>query len=346
MNNKIIILFLAMMPVFVFGQQMKLEKISELLFNFDYNSYQLKIADYSKLDSFIKKIENKKGQIIVSSGTDSLGDMSYNEKLSENRSKTILNYLLKKGCSKDVLSVKNFGENNPLSNNSTEEGRRKNRFTKVEFFEETLDLENYIRISATLKDDETNTAIADSMLLVFKGEEPDTFFTDKDGNVEIIVHDSIKTIDLFIKDYFFVTVNTQELKSKDTKIQVPVKKAKVGNKASFDDINFYGGKAVMISGSYKICDKITRFLKYNPHLSVEIAGHVNVPNSPNVSTDTWDFQLSEQRSKRVMDYLLEKGISKERLISKGYGNWEMLFPNAIAEEDQKKNRRVEVRIVK
>jgi outer membrane protein OmpA-like peptidoglycan-associated protein len=182
--------------------------------------------------------------------------------------------------------------------------------------------------------------------LVFKGEEPDTFFTDKYGNVEIIVHDSIKTIDLFIKDYFFVTVNTQELKSKDTKIQVPVKKAKVGNKASFDDINFYGGKAVMISGSYKICDKITRFLKYNPHLSVEIAGHVNVPNSPNVSTDTWDFQLSEQRSKRVMDYLLEKGISKERLISKGYGNWEMLFPNAIAEEDQKKNRRVEIRILK
>ena len=61
---------------------------------------------------------------------------------------------------------------------------------------------------------------------------------------------------------------------------------------------------------------------------------------PPVSIDSKEYKLSVQRAETVCNYLAEKGISKERFISKGYVNWEMLYQNAVKEDDQQKNRRL------
>ncbi len=47
----------------------------------------------------------------------------------------------------------------------------------------------------------------------------------------------------------------------------------------------------------------------------------------------------------VYNYLLRYGISEERISYKGYGNWEMRFPNAQTERQQSANRRVEIKIL-
>lgn len=334
------------MPFLLIGQIKKQEKIAEMQFNYDFNSHQLSKDELVKLDRFMESYTDKAYFIVISSGTDSIGNLSKNQALSEKRSKTVLDFLLKKGFDKTHVRLNNHGEHRPTADNSSEEGRRNNRYSRVELFEEKINLEKHISISATLKDDETNLPIADSMVLVFHQENPDTFYSDKKGNLQIIVPDSVKAVDIFIKDYFFVTLGVDKEKARYVKIQVPVKKAKVGNKANFDNILFLGDKAVMISGSYKTCDKIARFLKYNPQRIVEIAGHINEPNMPKVLVNSSKFELSQQRAMRVCNYLIEKGIDKERLIAKGYGNWEMLFPIAITEEEQRKNRRVEVKIIK
>lgn len=346
MKSNTLTFLLLLIPFLLFCQLKKQEKVAEMLFRYDVNSYKLDAVELSKLDSFVKDVNSSERFVVIRSGTDSVGNMVNNQKLSENRSKTVMDYLLKKGFSKAKIKIINYGESSPTADNSSEEGRRNNRYSRVELFEEKINLEKHIKISATLKDDETNLPIADSMVLVFHQENPDTFYSDKKGNLQIIVPDSVKAVDIFIKDYFFVTVGVDKQKSRDVKIQVPVKKAKVGNKANFDNILFYGDKAVMISGSYKTCDKIARFLKYNPQRIVEIAGHINEPNMPKVPVNSSKFELSQQRAMRVCNYLIEKGIDKERLIAKGYGNWEMLFPIAITEEEQRKNRRVEVKIIK
>lgn len=63
--------------------------------------------------------------------TDGKGSDSYNQRLSENRAKAVVDYLLSKGVSEKRLQYKGYGKSMPLDTNDTEEGRAKNR--RVEF---------------------------------------------------------------------------------------------------------------------------------------------------------------------------------------------------------------------
>jgi outer membrane protein OmpA-like peptidoglycan-associated protein len=64
--------------------------------------------------------------------TDSEGGDKLNVALSKKRAKIVENYLIKEGISKDRLSTNGFGEEKPITNNNTEQGRAKNR--RVELY--------------------------------------------------------------------------------------------------------------------------------------------------------------------------------------------------------------------
>jgi outer membrane protein OmpA-like peptidoglycan-associated protein len=343
--NILAIIFTAL-PFLAIGQQLKQKKVSELYIYFAHNSSLVTPENQLKIDSFLSIHGKNFDKIIVSSGADSTGEWHYNFMMADSRGSRVMDCLKEKGVKPETYLIYNFSEDKPLAENANIEGRRKNRYTKLEFYKKLSILENSISISANLLDGLTMEAIADSMILVFYGDESDTLKTDKNGNLSFTVPDSVQVIDFFLKDHFFSTLPLNKDVSKAVKIDVQFTKALAGNKAIFDNINFYGDQAIMFSSSYVVCDKIARFMKYNPHISVEIAGHVNVPDQPRVSEDSREFRLSEQRAETVCNYLADKGISKDRFVSRGYGNWEMLYPDAISEEDQQKNRRVEVRIIK
>jgi len=59
------------------------------------------------------------------------GAASHNQKLSEDRANAVMKYLTSHGISKDVLVAKGYGVDNPVADNTTEDGREKNR--RVEF---------------------------------------------------------------------------------------------------------------------------------------------------------------------------------------------------------------------
>lgn len=90
-------------------------------------------------------------------------------------------------------------------------------------------------------------------------------------------------------------------------------------------------------------DDLYEFLNNNKSVHVQIKGHVN---SPGKKIEASDLMLSQARANAVMSYLVKKGIDKERLTAKGFGNSEMIFPNPINEDQQKANRRVEILITK
>jgi outer membrane protein OmpA-like peptidoglycan-associated protein len=346
MKFNILAIIFSALPFLAFTQQIKQEKVSELFIYFAHNSDFVTPENQLKIDSFLSIQGKNFNKIIVSSGADSTGDWLYNFILADGRGSKVMDYLREKGVKPKTYLVYNFSEDKPIAENANIEGRRKNRYTKLEFYKELIIPENRILISANLLDDLTKEAIADSMILVFYGEESDTLKTDKNGNLSFTVPDSVQLIDFFVKDHFFSSVAVNKYASKDVKVDIQLKKAIVGNMAIFENIIFHGDQAVMFSSSHAVCDKIARFMKYNPHRSIEIAGHINGPDKPAVSIDSKEYKLSLQRAETVCNYLDDKGISKDRFISKGYGNWEMLYPNAVSEEDQQKNRRVEVRIIK
>ena len=75
------------------------------------------------------------------------------------------------------------------------------------------------------------------------------------------------------------------------------------------------------------------FLIKFPQLKISIEGHTE-----NVGNDSLNLKLSENRAKTVMNYLISKGINRERLKAKGFGGTKPL-KNVNLKTSQ--NRRVE-----
>jgi outer membrane protein OmpA-like peptidoglycan-associated protein len=88
-------------------------------------------------------------------------------------------------------------------------------------------------------------------------------------------------------------------------------------------------------------DKFIAFMKINQSIQIEISAHTDEKG-----TDAYNLNLSKERARNVMNYLLEEGrINKKRIISKGYGESMLLIKNAQAEDEHQKNRRTEIKII-
>lgn len=77
----------------------------------------------------VKKPEWK---LQISGHTDDVGEADTNMKLSENRSKAVASFIENKGVALDRIVVKWFGEDSPIADNTTTEGRQTNRRVEME----------------------------------------------------------------------------------------------------------------------------------------------------------------------------------------------------------------------
>lgn len=74
-------------------------------------------------------------RIRIDGHTDSIGSDSYNLRLSKRRAESIKDYLVSQGISADRVTTRGLGSRQPVADNSTEEGRARNR--RVEVFKES-----------------------------------------------------------------------------------------------------------------------------------------------------------------------------------------------------------------
>ena len=99
---------------------------------FDVNKYELEPESTTELDIIVQLMkENPTLKIQISGHTDNVGKASDNLRLSENRAKTVVEYLVEKGIPESRLSYKGFGAEKPVADNTTEEGRATNRRTEL-----------------------------------------------------------------------------------------------------------------------------------------------------------------------------------------------------------------------
>ena len=77
-------------------------------------------------------MEKNKGLIVQVQGhTDNTGSDKFNDKLSEQRAKSVVEYLTGKGISGNRLKYKGYGRHKPVASNDNEEGRQLNRRTTI-----------------------------------------------------------------------------------------------------------------------------------------------------------------------------------------------------------------------
>ncbi|MBS1505629.1 MAG: OmpA family protein [Bacteroidetes bacterium] len=114
----------------------------------------------------------------------------------------------------------------------------------------------------------------------------------------------------------------------------------VGLTVRLKNIYFDFDKTTLKSESFVELNKVVDFLKQNPKVSVEIAGHTDSKGS-----DQYNLNLSQGRSQAVVDYLISQGIDSSRLQAQGYGETKPIDTNDT-EEGRANNRRVEFTILK
>lgn len=98
---------------------------------FNTGSSEIDARYYNRLNAFAKFLieNNRRGEI--AGYTDNVGNAEANQKLSEKRANAVREYLVKQGVAADALVAVGYGQENPIADNSTKEGRDKNR--RIEF---------------------------------------------------------------------------------------------------------------------------------------------------------------------------------------------------------------------
>ncbi|CAE6956709.1 Belongs to the ompA family [Vibrio sp. B1FIG11] len=99
---------------------------------FEFDSAKLTDSVSERLDNFVNFLnEYPQAQVEITGYTDSSGPAAYNQKLSERRAQAVADYLIAAGIDADRFTVTGMGEENPVADNSTHEGREQNRRVEV-----------------------------------------------------------------------------------------------------------------------------------------------------------------------------------------------------------------------
>lgn len=99
---------------------------------YETDSYALKKESEIELNKVVQFLKVNPGiRIEISGYTDNVGETAYNQVLSENRAKTVANYLITARVNAQRIVSKGYGTGNPVTSNDTEEGRAQNRRTEL-----------------------------------------------------------------------------------------------------------------------------------------------------------------------------------------------------------------------
>jgi outer membrane protein OmpA-like peptidoglycan-associated protein len=112
-----------------------------------------------------------------------------------------------------------------------------------------------------------------------------------------------------------------------------------GDAVVLQNIQFEFNSSTLTEDSQAGIAMLTAFLKRNPELKVELAGHTD-----DVGNANYNLKLSSERAVVVRDALIGKGIDGNRLTAKGYGSAKPLVPNDN-DEHRAVNRRTEMIVI-
>ncbi|MFQ5447866.1 MAG: OmpA family protein [Saprospiraceae bacterium] len=319
-----------------------LKPIANAEIYFDFGKHALKPAADSILAPLIDVcLKQENCRLRVTAHTDSIGSVANNLALSKRRAASVEKYFVENGIPATRFEVACFGEKKPASPNSTDEGRQKNRRATVE----VLVPIPMTTLEGNVRDPNSGKGI-EAGVVVHTKETRDSMRTDSTGYFKAgVPTGAVVGVDVYAEGYFFKTKMLKALPGKMQPVVMEMQPAVPGESADIQNLYFVGNQAVLLEKSKPSLPQVLRFMQINKNIKIEIAGHVNYPNRPPQPKTTFEYRLSVARAKMVYDYLLENGVSPDRIRYQGYSNWEMRYPHAKNEKEQSLNRRVEIRIL-
>lgn len=118
----------------------------------------------------------------------------------------------------------------------------------------------------------------------------------------------------------------------------------IGKKFVLDDIYYDFDKYTIRKDAQVVLNELIRIMRDNPTLKIELSSHTDSRGS-----DTYNMELSQKRAKSAVDYLVSRGIARDRMTAKGYGETQLVnrCENGVlcSKEEHQENRRTEVKVL-
>jgi OmpA-OmpF porin, OOP family len=102
------------------------------------------------------------------------------------------------------------------------------------------------------------------------------------------------------------------------------------------DVQFAPGQATLTAAAMRQLSPLVTLLKEQPKRNIRIAGYTD-----SSGTESSNLDLSQRRADAVRDFLMENGISPNRIVARGYGEADPVASNTTV-AGRRENRRVEV----
>jgi outer membrane protein OmpA-like peptidoglycan-associated protein/tetratricopeptide (TPR) repeat protein len=155
---------------------------------------------------------------------------------------------------------------------------------------------------------------------------------------------SFKKEGYFANNFGFSTKGLGQVDS--IKKDIELNKLELNKEYTLQNVLYEFGKSTLTENSKAVLDILYNILVENPSFVIELSAHTDA-----IGSDAANLKLSQARAESCVAYLISKGIVKERLIPKGYGESKPKVPNQT--EDGKDdpagravNRRTEFKIIK
>ncbi|GAB3989217.1 hypothetical protein GCM10028807_13640 [Spirosoma daeguense] len=178
-----------------------------------------------------------------------------------------------------------------------------------------------------------------------KDKSEQTVTTGPDGGYEF---------DMKPNSPYTITAQKDRYATKKTKYAKTKKNTRVVN----DSLGIYGvGDVFQLKNIYydlnkffirpdaaRELDRVLAVLKEYPQMQIELRSHTDAR-----ATDAYNIRLSENRARAALDYLVSRGVPSNRLISRGYGESEILNGCVdgvnCSENEHQQNRRTEFKVL-
>ncbi|MEM1325423.1 MAG: OmpA family protein [Bacteroidota bacterium] len=204
-------------------------------------------------------------------------------------------------------------------------------------------VETYI-YKGQLVDSLTGFGLKGEIKIIMKNDVQ-TYESQGDGTFEILLRaDQRAELKALVRDYLPTSFTIEQPKNSDVHV-IRLSPLLKGSAMTFNDLVFENSEAILMKSSESELEQILNFMRLNPSVRIEIAGHVDDAYSPPLEKNEPLFLLSVDRAKAIYDYLVENGIDESRMIYEGYGNWYPVFPEPQTDEEHEANRRVEIKIL-
>ena len=152
-----------------------------------------------------------------------------------------------------------------------------------------------------------------------------------------------------MKDSFFTATQTFNTIGKDNSdtlsFTLGLKRFEKNKAYALGNVYYEYDKSDLTPASKIVLDTLYQLMTENPTLVIELSSHTDGKGA-----DAYNMELSQKRAQSCVDYVVGKGIAKERIVAKGYGKTMPIAPNTKPDgsdnpEGRAKNRRTEFKII-